>query len=311
MKAVQIDQYGDASVAHITDITRPTPRNDQVLIEVHAASINPFDTTIRSGAMKDNIPLDLPVTLGGDLAGIVVEVGSEVTSVTVGEVVYGQANVVSGNSGAFAEYAATSPAQIAASPAGLSFPEAAALPLVGVSALQALTTHIALKPNQKLFIHGGAGGIGTVAIQIAKHIGAYVVTTATGEGADYVAHLGADEVIDYKTSDFSEILTDFDAVFDTVGGNDFSRSLRILKKGGHAVSMIAPPDEALSEELGVTAIMQGTHITANALESLASLVEQGVVTPHVEKIFPLESIQEAFTLRESGAVRGKVVLEIR
>lgn len=311
MKAARIDQYGDTSVVHISDVTRPTPKNDQVLIEVRAASINPFDTTIRSGAMKDTIALDLPVTLGGDLAGVVVGVGGDVEGVAIGEVVYGQANVVSGNSGAFAEYAATSPTQIAAMPAGLSFPEAAALPLVGASALQALTTHIGIEPDQKLFIHGGAGGIGTVAIQIAKHIGAYVATTATGEGADYVKQLGVDEVIDYKTSDFSEILTDFDAVFDTVGGGDFGKSLRILKRGGRAVSMIAPPDEALASELGVFAIMQGTHVTTNALESLASLVEQGVVTPHVEKIFPLESVKEAFLLRESGTVRGKVVLEIR
>lgn len=311
MKAAQIDRYGDPSVVQLNDIPRPTPGSNGVLVEVHAASLNPFDTTIRSGAMKDTIPLEFPVTLGGDLAGVIIAVGDSVTTLAVGDPVYGQANVVSGNSGAFAEYAATSASQVAKMPAGLSFSEAASLPLVGVSALQALTKHLAVEPGHKLFIHGGAGGIGTVAIQIAKHLGAHVATTATGEGIDYVRHLGADEIIDYKTEDFTDILSAFDAVFDTVGGDDFTKSLHILKRGGRAVSMIASADETVADTLGVIALMQSTHVTSNALETLTGLTEQGVVTPHVDRTYPLEQINEAFIARESGTIRGKVVLELR
>lgn len=311
MKAAQIDRYGDASVMHVNDIPRPSPRRGQVLVEVHAASLNPFDTTIRNGSMKDSIPLDFPATIGGDLAGIVIETSEDVKDIIVGEAVYGQAYVVGGNSGAFAEYAVTAASRLARSPAGLTFTEAASLPLVGVSAFQALTEHLSIKPGHKLFIHGGAGGIGTVAIQIAKHIGAHVATTATGEGAAYAKTLGADEVIDYKAQDFAEVIKDFDAVFDTVGGDDFNKSLRILKRGGRGVSMIAPPDENVAHELGVVALMQGTHVTTGALNALTSLVEQGIVTPHVGRIYPLEGIQEAFVARESGTVHGKIVLKLR
>jgi NADPH:quinone reductase-like Zn-dependent oxidoreductase len=225
--------------------------------------------------------------------------------------VYGQANIVAGNSGAFAEFAATAAGQVAKMPAGLDFREAAALPLVGVSAWQAITQHIHLQAGQKLFVHGGAGGIGSLAIQIAKNIGAYVATTATGEGIDLVKTLGADEVIDYKVQNFAETLKDFDAVFDTVGGDEFTKSLAILKRGGTAVSMAGQADEAKAAEFGVTAITQSTKVTTEALDKLRELVEAGVVKPQVAQVFPLDQIQEAFTMLESGAVKGKVVLEIK
>jgi NADPH:quinone reductase-like Zn-dependent oxidoreductase len=311
MKAAQINEYGDPSVVTIADIEQPHPTEGKVGIEVHAASINPFDTVVRAGYMKEMIPLQLPVTVGGDLAGVVVEVGDDTTGFAVGDSVYGQANVVAGNSGAFAEYAVTSAKQIAKMPNNVDFKQAAALPLVGVSALQALNKHLALQPGQKLFIHGGAGGIGTVAIQIAKHIGAYVVTTATGEGVEYVKQLGADEVIDYKLQNFADVLHDFDAVFDTVGGEDFNKSFAILKSGGTAVTMIAEPDEAKANELGITAIRQSTHATTKALDELRELVESGIVTPHIDKVFPLDQVKEAFEARETGTIRGKVVLEVK
>ncbi len=311
MKAAQINDYGDASTVQIVEIEQPKPTEKQVLVEVRASSINPFDTTIRSGYMKDMIPLSFPVTLGGDIAGVVTELGEQVDSIAIGDKVYGQANVVAGNSGAFAEFAATKAGQLARMPRNLDFQQAAAMPLVGVSALQALSQHINLQASQKIFIHGGAGGIGTVAIQISKNIGAYVATTATAEGIDYVKQLGADEVVDYKSADFAESLKEFDAVFDTVGGDDFNKSFQILKKGGVAVSMIATADEARAAELGITAITQGTQVTSTILNELTTLIEADVVTPHVDKVFPLEEIQQAFEARENGTIRGKVVLSIK
>lgn len=310
MKAAQINEYGDQSVIVINEIDKPVVGSGQVLVEVHASSINPFDTAVREGYVKEMIPLQLPVTLGGDIAGVVVEVGEGVTNVAVGDKVYGQASAVAGNSGAFAEFAVTSASQIAKAPEGLDFKQSASLPLTGVSGWQALTQHIKLQPRQKIFIHGGAGGIGTIAIQIAKNIGAYTATTATGEGVDYVKQLGADEVIDYKTQDFAELLNGYDAVFDTVG-DDFTKTLTVLKKGGIAVSMIAQADEAKANALGVTALTQASQVTTTALDELSKLVDNGVVTAHVDKVFPLAQIKEAFEARETGKVLGKVVIEVQ
>lgn len=311
MKAAQINEYGDPSVVQVTDVDTPVTGDGQVIVEVHASSLNPFDTMVRAGYLKDMIPLQLPVTLGGDIAGIVAEVGQGVSNVKVGDKVYGQANVVAGNSGAFAEYAATSAGQVALAPKDLDFQQAASLPLVGASALQALTQHINLQPGQIIFVHGGAGGIGTIAIQVAKHIGAHVATTATGDGIAYTTSLGADEVIDYKTQDFSDTLSGYDAVFDTVGGEDFVKSFGILKQGGVAVSMAAQADEAKATDYGITAISQNTHVSTNILDELRQLVENGVVKPQVDKIFPLEQISKAFEARENGSVKGKIVIKIR
>ncbi|MBI5357724.1 NADP-dependent oxidoreductase [Candidatus Saccharibacteria bacterium] len=310
MKSAQINEYGDPSVIKIVDIEKPKINEDQVLVKVHASSINPFDTAIRAGYMKDNIPLKLPITLGGDIAGEVSEIGGSATNLAVGDKVYGQANVVAGNSGAFAEFAATAEQQIAIMPNNLDFLQAASLPLVAVSAWQGLVEHINLKPNQKIFIHGGAGGIGTIAIQIAKNIGAYVATTATGEDIDYVKSLGADEVIDYKTQDFSEALSDYDAVFDAVGGDDFAKSYLVLKEGGVAVSMIAQVDEEKAKEQKIEAIRQMTNVTKNSLNSIRELVESGIVKPQLDKTFKLDEISQAFELKESGKVRGKIVIKI-
>lgn len=311
MKAAQIAEYGDSSVIRINEIKKPEVRTGQVLVEVHASSLNPFDTSIREGSMKEMIPLDLPVTLGGDIAGVVTEVGDDIVSVLVGDNVYGQANVVAGNSGAFAEFAATKAGQIAKAPEGLGFKEAASLPLVGVSAWQALVQHIQLEAGQKIFVHGGAGGIGTIAIQIAKHIGARVATTATGDGIEFVKQLGADEVIDYTSQDFTELVSGYDAVFDTTPGDASSKLLTILRPGGIAVSMLAQVDEEKARTLDVRVVTQSTHVTTEALDALRKLVESGVVSPQIDKVFSLEQIGEAFEARESGAVRGKVVISIR
>jgi len=308
MKAAQINEYGDASVVTVREVEKPFASEGKVLIEVHASSINPYDITVRSGRAGS---LALPITLGGDVAGVVSEVGEGVTGIAVGDKVYGQAAVVAGNSGAFAEYAATAAGQVAKAPANLDFKEAASLPLVGVSALQAITGHIKLATGQKILITGGAGGIGSIAVQIAKHIGAHVVTTATGEGLELAKKLGADEVNDYKTSDVSGLPHDFDAVFDTVGGENFDNTLHVLKKGGIAVSMIGTPNETLAKELEVTAMMQMTRVTTEALSTLRELVESGVVTPQVGAVFALEDIVKAFEAKEKGDTAGKIVIEIQ
>ncbi|HSX29546.1 MAG TPA: NADP-dependent oxidoreductase [Candidatus Saccharimonadales bacterium] len=309
MKAARITEYGDPSVMVVTDIDKPEPGNGQVLVRVHASSINPFDSKLRSGMFKDMIPLHLPAVLGGDIAGEVVALGGGVDSFAVGDKVFGQAAAVAGNSGAFAEFAATKAGQIAKMPDNLSFTEAASLPLVGVSALQALTEHIKLTAGQTILIIGGSGGIGSIAVQIAKHIGARVVTTATGDGVAMAKQLGADEVIDYKTQDYTQKLHDVDAVFDTAGQN-VDAALRVLKKGGTLVSMVAPPNEALAKELGVTAMVQGTNVTTESLNKLSELVAKGVVTPHVDKVYKLDAIVEAFKAKENGVVLGKVVIEV-
>jgi len=311
MKAAQITEYGDPSVVKIVDTDKPQCKPGQVVVEVHAASLNPFDTLVRAGYVQDSIPLQLPVTLGGDIAGVIVEAGEGVDAFTVGDKVFGQANVVAGNSGAFAEFAATAAGQVGRAPANISLQEAASLPLVGVSALQALTEHINLHASQKLFIHGGAGGIGAIAVQIAKHIGAYVAVTATGDDVQLAERLGADKVIDYKQHDFAEALEGYDAAYDTVGGKDFVKMFSILKEGGVAVTMIASPDKEKAKEYGVTAIDQMTSVTTQKLDALCELIEAGVVSPNVGKVFALADIQQAFEARESGKIHGKIVLSIR
>lgn len=311
MKSAQISEYGDPSVIAINEIEKPSINSDQVLVEVQAASINPFDSKIRSGAFKEMIPLNFPATLGGDIAGTITQIGENVNGFAVGDKVYGQAQVVAGNSGAFAEFAATSAGQIAKMPSNLDYKQAASLPLVAVSALQALTSHIGLQKNQKIFIHGGAGGIGTIAIQVAKHLGAYVATSATGRNIQHVKNLGANEVIDYKTQDFSEILSDYDAVFDTVGGDDVDKTLLVLKKGGVVVSMAGKADEQLASELGVTAISQNTKVDTEILNELTKLVEANAIKPQIDKTFSLDDIQTAFETLENGSVKGKVVIVIR
>jgi alcohol dehydrogenase len=311
MKAAQINEYGDASVLHINEVNTPVATPGKVVVEVHASSINPFDTIVREGYVKDMMPLTLPATLGGDIAGTVTQIGEGVTGLAIGDKVYGQANAVAGNSGAFAEYASTSAGQIAKSPKNLDFNEAASLPLVGVSALQALNDHIKLTSDHKILIVGGAGGIGSIAIQIAKHIGAYVATTATGEGLETVKLLGADEVIDYQTQHVTELLSDYDAIYDTAGGESFDTTLKVLKTGGVAVTMAAQPNEALANELGITVIAQMTDVTTEKLIELTKLVESDIVKPLANTVFPLDQISEAFTAKETGNVVGKVVISIR
>lgn len=310
MKAAQLHEYGKSGV-QVIDIQKPEIDSDKVLVEVHAAGVNPFDWKVQLGYMKDFIPLQLPVTLGGDLAGVVSEIGPNVSDFKVGDEVYGQGIAVAGASGSFAEFDLVKANTIALKPKKLSFLEAGAIPLTGISALQALMDHLHLSSGQKILIHGGAGGIGTVAIQIAKHLGAYVATTVSTDDMEYAKQLGADEVINYKNEKFEEKLHDYDAVFDTVGGETNKRSYQVLKKGGMLVSMVESPDEEISKQYEVKALVQKTVVTADRLNKLTELVDQGVVTVYIEKTFPLDQAGEALAYLHKTPPKGKVVIEVK
>lgn len=302
MKAAQIDKYGGVEVIEINgNATKPSPKENQVLVQVKAASINPFDVIIRSGMMQKMIPLTMPFTLGGDFAGIVVDTGEEV---------FGGANVVAGGSGAMADFAVVNKDNVAAKPKTLDFEAAASMPLVGSSAVQALEEHMKLQRGQKVLIHGGAGGIGSVAIQLAKHLGAYVATTVSTKDVEFAKQLGADEVVDFKVQKFEEILKDFDAVYDTVGGDTTDKSFAVLKKGGVLVSMKGQPKEELTKKYEVTGIGQMTKNNSAHQARVAELVDSGVIKPQVDKVFPLDQTREAFDYQETSHPRGKVVVKV-
>lgn len=311
MKAAQITGYGGSEVIQVvTDAAKPKPASDQVLVEVHAASINPFDGKVRLGYMQEMVPLNFPAILGGDLAGVVVEVGADVSDLMPGDEVYGQANALSGQ-GSFAEFAPAKATALAAKPTSLDLVTAAAMPLVCVSAYQALVDHIDLQSIQKILIHGGAGGIGSVAIQLAKHLGAYVATTVAPDDIDYVKALGADEVLDYKSQDFSALLINYDAVFDNVGGETATKSYAVLKPGGILVSMVAPADEELAQQHGTKYVQQSTATTTDRLTKVAELIDQGIIKPQIDQVFPLDQIAAAMDHQENGHPHGKVVLQVK
>lgn len=302
MKAIQIDAYGGSEVFTIREnVPTPESKEHQLLVEVKAASINPFDIALISGIFKDQMPLAFPVTVGGNFAGIVVQTGEEV---------YGNALVLTGGSGAFAKMATVSPGSIAKKPTTIVFAEAAALPLVGASAVQALEEHMHLKKDQKILIHGGAGGIGHIAIQLAKVHGAYVVTTVRTECREFALSLGADEVINYTREDFSLKCKDFDAVFDTAGGDVAAKSFPVLKKGGILVSMTGQPDQTLAKKYEVTAIGQATKTDTAHLDRVRELVDNGKIKVQVDKTFTLDQAKEAWEYQKSGHPKGKVVVLI-
>ncbi len=312
MKAAQIEQYGESSSLSINAAApRPVAGDGQVLIEVNAASVNPVDTMVGLGYMHEMAPLSFPATLGVDVAGKVVEVGPGVEHLNVGDSVFGGASLLAGGSGAFAEFAAAVAGQLAKTPAGTDHINSAALPLTGVSAVQAVYENLKVQPGQTVLIHGGAGGIGTIAIQLAKHIGAAVTTTVLPGSEEYVRSLGADHVVTSRNGGFELPQGAFDSVYDTLGGDVYSASFGALRRGGTIVSMLAQPDEELAQSHGVTAIYQLTDVNSTRLEQLAGLVQEGAVTIHVAQVFPFEQIREAFALRESGQAHGKVVVELK
>lgn len=310
MKAAQINGYGGLEAVQVGEADKPTPAAGQVLVEVHAAAVNPFDVKVREGLVRNMAELNFPATLGGDAAGTVAALGAGVTGFQLGQAVYGQAGALSGQ-GSFAEFTPVKAEQLAAKPTSLDFTAAAALPLVGCSAYQALVDHINLKAGQKILIHGAAGGIGSVAVQLAKHLGADVAATAGAEDADFVKSLGADEVIDYRGQDFAALLKDYDAVFDTVGGETNRKSYTVLKPGGALVSMSEKPDDALVNKYAVLYTAQFTRTTTERLTKVAELVDAGNLKVHIDKIFPLDQAAEALEYQKTGHPRGKIVIRIK
>jgi NADPH:quinone reductase-like Zn-dependent oxidoreductase len=311
MRAAQISSYGGPEVIRVTrDAVRPTPAKGQILVEVRASSLNPVDTVIRSGNMQQMLPLELPATLGGDFAGIVAEVGPGADKFAAGDEVYGQATPLLGGSGALAELVAARADMTALKPKTLDFTAAAALPLVGASAVQAIVDHLNVQRRQRILIHGAAGGVGSIAVQVAKHLGAYVIATAFTDDVGFVKSLGADEVIDASTQAFENVVRDVDGVLDTAGGDTASRSYAVLKPGGVLVSMTAQPDEARMKETGVRAIGQFTQPTTERLTKLAGLVDAGIVKPNVDRVFSLDQAVAAFKHRELDKPRGKVVVAV-
>lgn len=289
------------------DVLKPTAGQGQVVVEVQAAAVNPFDIKVREGLVREMTELNFPAILGGDVSGVVAEIGPDVTGFEVGQEVYGLAGALSGH-GSFAEFTSVVADQLASKPKSVDFLQAAALPQVATSAYQALVETMSLQAGQKILIHGGAGGIGSVAIQIAKNIGAYVATTASTNDTDFVKGLGADEVIDYTSQDFSKLVSEYDAVYDVVGGETNTKSYQVLKRGGTLVSMVAPANDKLVAQYGVIYSAQFTKATTERLIKVAELVDAGAITINIDKVFPMGQASEALEYLKTGHPRGKVVI---
>jgi alcohol dehydrogenase len=311
MKSAQISRYGDSEVVEINQST-PSPNDPsagKVLVIIKAAGVNPADWKTREGQFQQMVPLKFPLTLGMDFSGVIQKVGEGISDLMQGDEVYGQAGVIRGGSGAFAEMALANTDGIAHKPKTLSYEEAAGLPLAGVSAWQALIENIGLSKAQRILIHGGAGGIGSIATQLAKHLGGYVATTVSTDDKEFVKELGADEVIDYNTQTFEDLLPHgYDAVFDTVGGETYKRSFKVLKRSGIIVSMLEQPDQELMDRFGVKAIFQFTQVNRQRLTKLAQWVDQNNLRVNVDRTFSLDEAGKALDYQRNVHPRGKVVL---
>ena len=308
MKAAQLTDYRGLTAVKVQEAPKPGAEKGKVLVAVQAAAVNPFDVKLTSGAYGE-IFKQLPATLGSDVAGIVAEIGEGVSGFSVGQAVYGMANG-GGGQGSFAEFSPVKAEQLAPKPASVDFLTAAALPLAGISAYQALADHMDLQAGQKILIHGAAGGIGSLAVQIAKHLGAYVAATASAADAEFVKGLGADEVIDYKTQDSSQIVHDYDAVFDTIGGETNAKSYQVLKTGGALVSMLEAPNEELVKAKALRYTQQSSRATPERLHAITELVDSGKLSVHIDKVFPLEQTAGAMEHLKTGRPRGKVVIQV-
>ena len=313
MKAAQYNKYGGPEVIEFNhNAMTPKAGDGQILVEGQAASLNPIDAILRAGYMQGMFPLTFPVTISGDFAGEVKEVGKGVSGFRVGDQVFGFAPVITGGSGAAAEYLTAKASMAARKPARANHIEAAALPLAGVSAMQALEKHMRVKPGQKVLIHGGAGGIGSFAIQHAKHLGCYVATTVRGFQKEFVSRLGADKVIDFEVEEFDTILKEYDGVLDNVGGEVYKRSFGVLKRGGIIASMVQnSPDQELMSKFGVMSVFVLTQVDSQSLNQLAELVDKGALKPQIDREYPLEQAREAYTYFEQDHPKGKVVLRIK
>ena len=333
MKAFILDRYGSADRVRAGEMRDPELREDDVLVQIHAAGVNALDSKVRNGEFKQILPYQLPLVLGHDVAGVVARVGSRVRRFKPGDEVY--ARPADGRIGTFAEFIAIKEDDVAIKPKTLTMEEAASIPLVGLTAWQVLVERANLKHGQRVLIHAGSGGVGTFAIQLAKHLGATVATTAGTENVALVRSLGADIVIDYKKEDFADMLRDYDVVLNSLDKVTLEKSLRVLKPGGQLISISGPPDTAFARSIGASWFLRmvmgflSYGIRAKAkrrqvhysflfmrahggqLSKIASLVNDGFIRPVVDRVFPFASTKEAMAYVDAGRARGKVVVSLK
>ena len=308
MKAIQIQTYGSADVMTLDDVPMVACEANGLLVRVVAAGVNPVDWKIRSGAMAQQLPKKFPITLGQDAAGIVVEVGSASSDFKLGDEVFFYADFMHG--GTYAEYVAVAAAQVALKPHTVPFAAAAALPTAGQAAWSALFDTAQIERGMHLLVHGGAGAVGSIAVQLARHQGVHVTATASGAGVDLVKSLGADDVIDYRQKRFHDIVKDADVVLDTLGGATQDASWGVLKKGGILVSTVMPPSPERAAAAGVRGAFVFTPPRGAVLAQLAALVDEGQLRLLVGQEFALANAAEAHRLGESGTSRGKMILRV-
>ncbi|WP_114972966.1 NADP-dependent oxidoreductase [Rhodoferax ferrireducens] len=333
MKAFILERYGKKRALRLAEMPTPELRDDEVLVQVHAAGVNLLDTKIRSGEFKLILPYQLPTALGHDVAGVVVKVGPRVRQFRPGDEVYARPDDF--RIGTFAEFVPVKEGSLALKPKNLTMEEAASIPLVALTVWQALVERAKLKKGQKVFIQAGSGGVGTFAIQLAKHLGATVATTTSTTNVALVKSLGADVVIDYKKQDFEDVLRDYDVVLNSQDGKTLGKSLNVLKPGGKLISISGPPDPAFAEEIKapwfvkqvMRALSFGTrrkakrlHVgfsflfmkaSGSQLRQITPLIESGAIRPVVDKVFSFESTNEALAYVESGRAKGKAVIKVR
>ncbi len=310
MKAIVIENYGDKDELVEKEVAAPVINEDQVLVELKATSINPIDWKLREGYLKDNLQFEFPIILGWDAAGIVKETGKNVKNFKDGDRVF--ARPATTRNGTYAQYAAVDEHLLAHLPENIPFEEAAAVPLAGLTAWQCLVDFGEIKQGDKVLIHAGSGGVGHYAIQIAKALGAYVATTASGKNQDWVEDLGPDRFINYKEEDFSEVLSDFDIVLDTLGGEIQEKSFQVLKEGGRLASIVQPPDEKTAEKFDVKAGFVWLEPSGEKLAKLAELMVKGQLTSVIGHRFPLSEagLKDAHEVSESHHAKGKIVISI-
>jgi NADPH:quinone reductase-like Zn-dependent oxidoreductase len=308
MKAVRIHQYGGREVLSIDDIPVPAIAPDEVLVRVVATSINPVDWKVRAGYLAQMIPHPLPLTLGWDVSGVVTAVGAGVTQWQVGDAVFSRPDLA--RNGTYAEFVVIRANECARKPRTISHVEAASLPLAGITAWEAMVDVARVGPGQRVLVHAGSGGVGSLAIQIVKAAGATVIATTSGRNRALVESLGADQVVDYTTTTVADAVEPVDVVFDTIGGAVQEASWSLLKPGGIQVSIISPPDEARAATLGVRGAFVFIGPNAPVLERLAAMVDGGTLRPIVGAEFALSDIAAAHALSESGRAVGKIVLYV-
>jgi len=328
MKAFVVEKYGESGL-RAAEVPTPTIGPRDVLVRVSAASINPLDRMVRNGEFKLLLKYRTPFVLGHDVAGVVTRVGAEVRDFKAGDEIYSRPRDL--RIGAFAEYTAIDHADVALKPTSLTMAESAAVPLVALAAWQALVDLAQVKPGQRVLVHAGAGGLGSTVIQLARHLGAYVAATARGNDEQKVRGLGANEVIDYTKADFVELLSDYDVVLDSLGGNNLAKSLTVLRPGGLAISVVGPPDAAFAEQVGRPLLkpvlsLMSRKVRARArklgvrysfffmradgaqLKTLAALYDAGTLRPVLDRTFPFDETLDAMAYVEQGRAKGKIVV---